>query len=83
MASPFFANFIRILFEEHPLSSNAFSFGTPPPLYVEETLDAFRALFRHFCYGLGNDLSLPKGAFYASSSSVGVLGCGFDLRGVF
>ena len=77
VASPFFANFKRTLFERPPLPSNATSFGTPPPLYVEQTLDTFKAPFRHFCYGLGNDLSLPKGAFYAGSSCVAALASSF------
>ena len=30
-------------------------------------------MFRHFLYGLGNDLKLPKGAYYAGSSCVAAL----------
>lgn len=73
VATPFFENFKHTPFERLSLPSNVTPFGSPTPLYVEQTLDTFKALFRHFCYGLGNDLSLPKGAFYAGSSCVAAL----------
>ena len=77
VASPFFSTFKRTLLEMPHLSTNATAFGMPSPMHVEETLDAFKALFRHFCYGLGNDLTLPKGAFYAGSSCVAALASSF------
>ena len=72
VATPFFANFKRTTSSVERLPPNVTAFGSPTPLHVEQGLDTFKALFRHFCYGFA-DLALPKGAFYAGSSCVAAL----------
>ena len=73
VASPFFSTFKRTMFDMQHLPANTTTFGVPSPRHVGETLNAFKALFRHFCYAFPFDLTLPKGAFYTGSSCVAAL----------
>lgn len=70
VASPFFSSFQRMQVDTSTLPMDTSVFGEPDEYCVVQTQSAFNALFRHFCYGLGNDLSLPPGAYYAGSSCV-------------
>ena len=70
VASPFFPTFQRTRVDMSTLPKDTTVFGKPDTYCVVQSQDAFTALFRHFCYALGDDLSLPRGAFYAGSSCV-------------
>ena len=67
----FFATFQRMQVDTSTLPGDTTVFGKPDSQQcVVQTQPAFNALFRHFCYGLGEDLTLPPGAYYAGSSCV-------------
>ena len=73
VASPFFGTFQRTRVDMSTLPTDTTIFGEPGEYSVVRSQQAFNVLFRHFCYALGNDLSLPRGAFYAGSSCVAAL----------
>ena len=71
-AQPFFHDFRRCRARVNtPLGVT--TFGTPVDYAVVWDPLAFTALFRHFCYSLGANLELPRGAYFAGSSCLAAI----------
>jgi hypothetical protein len=71
-ARPFFEDFRRCRALTHA-PPGATTFGAPGDFTVVWDPLAFTALFRHFCYGLGACLELPRGAYFAGSSCLAAI----------
>ena len=73
LSTPFFNSFQRARVAPAYFPSPPTVFGRPAQPNVPLSQAVFNALFRHFLYELGDDLRLPRGAYYAGSSCVAAL----------
>ena len=73
LSTPFFNSFQRARVAPAYFPSPPTVFGRPAQPNVPLSQAVFNALFRHFLYDLGDDLRLPRGAYYAGSSCVAAL----------